>query len=36
MNGPISGPVDEALRYMGAAKAYPETRRLAEECAQTL
>ena len=36
MNGPISVPVDEALRYIGAAKADPETRRLAEECAQTL
>ena len=36
VNNPIRVPVDEALRYMGAAKADPETRRLAEECARTL
>ena len=36
MNHPISVPVEEALRYLGAAKADRDTRRLAEECARTL
>ena len=36
MSGTIRVPVDEALRYMGAAHADPETRRMAEETAETL
>ena len=36
MNGPIKVPVEEALLYMGAAKADDATRQLAEETAKML